>query len=503
MQTRLAKLIVLSLCGTVLLGGACSAAAHRPSVGFLPFQGPRGAYTHVISDLIHWQMSYIGGTDLASANLIAHTMQLDQLIMPKGLNDTAAYSRLAAATGVDYLVTGEVESQDRSRVRFRVVIFSADDDHFHDEAVHDCPLLSAVDESVLAAKHTASVMRIPLRNSISFDRHKVPSEVLRLLEKSMRLDSDFVIDAANEVRARRAADDACSKCSASPFVTEWSLSYCDSSFSKLDKYAKLIRRGLGNVIILKILTDGYYYAGSPRQGRVYALKWLKLDPTSAAAQIAVSGRYSDAGSTSWRTELSIAEMYGAVHNLQELRSRIKILEARHSRSAYLRYSAWRMLGWAQEWGSAHVEIRQAAWLNPRSCELQRRLVDGYLSEYDTDAALTAMRSVLKRWPNRSDCHALAARVYRAREEYAKAAAEYRIAENLDPDAYVDHKFLAKQDIRAGNVAGALRELAVGDSNARRGAVFFSLSLVCVFLAGVLVVAVLIRSALRPERKPNA
>ena len=495
MRNRITKFVVLALCAAALLGSTCSAALYRrPFVGFLPFQGPRGAFTYAIPQLVYWEMGCIPGMQMSPVYGMIDCVQLDRLDIPENLSDTTAYSRLADATGVDYLVTGDVERQDKSSVRFRVVVYSAADPLFHGEQVYECALPALVDEAVRAANYVAAAVKVPVGSSIKFDIQKIDPKALRSIDRSMRIEAD----SAGAVRARRLADEAKVKCPESSFVADWAHSYSDYSAAELDDYAKLIGRCPDNALILQVLIYGHSdYTGSARV-KTYASKWLKLDPTSPLAQIAASGRCADVETGSWRTQLSIADMYGAVHDIEQSRKWLKMVESRYPRSAYIRYFGWRMLGWAQECASARAEIEQAVRLNPDSCKLQLCLVRGYMSVGETEAALTAVRKILKRWPKRSDCHALAAWVYRERNEYSKAAAEYRIAERLDPDASVDHKFLATQDLRSGNLIQALRGFANGDPDARRGTILFSVALTGVFLLAILAAAVLIRFLLRPR-----
>jgi len=507
------------LCFAALSGAAWPATARRPMVGFLPFAGQRGALAYAIPEFIYWELYAIPGLRGVDMDPMVAGIELDRLSVPKNWSDTRAYSRLAAATGVDYLVTGKVERQDESVVRFRVVVYSASDHRFFREHVHVCAVSGLVAEAVRAAMEIASDVGVPVASSIEFDTMKVDLKALRLLDESVRLYTGCERDQSDRREADRLAGKARERCSSSPMLSAWASPSSSYSTGGLPWYSRLRRRRSWNP---------FAQAAGRLRGR-YTNDWQTRDQTPLPVHTATDGRSVWDLSSAWRTDLDIVGSHRMtrdsraqtmrdnqaqtmrdsqaqmmrdsqaqmMRDSKALNSCFAALLARHPRSAYLRYCFGRYLLRAGKWAESTAECEEAIRINPESYRLRLQLVEGYIAASRNDEALAALKPVLKRWPNRSECHSLAAALYRDWRQYDKAAGEMVIVQRLDPGLDVRHEMLAEDYMRAGRVVEAARELARGDGRFRTTVVTASFVLVGVFLIGIIFMAILVRVLLGP------
>jgi tetratricopeptide (TPR) repeat protein len=462
------KILVLILCLTALSVGARS-AEQRPMVGFLPLQGNPGTYTHVIPELICWQISRIPGVGIVDTGSMMDCIQLDKLSIPANIGDTTRYSRLAADTGVNYVVVGAVEQVSRSSVRFRLIVCSASSPRFRSEQVYESGLSDLPATAVRAAKWIASQVRVPVAADIEFDTAKILPEALRLIDQSSRLCTGCEADQSVLNRSLKLATRAQTLCPSSQMASEWT------------RYSSFFRqRGMGYPRFRRRPGMGY---GGFRRNNDFS------PPFTVSADGKVTWRLSGA----WRADLENTR--GLRRDSKRLKSYLAALTDRHPRSAYLHYSAGRVLSARGEWPDMFREYSAALSLNPDSFRLRMRLVSAYIDWHKNDKALAALQPAIKRWPNYSECHLQAAAIYRAQNRYGKAADEMKTVIELDP-AFVNHRTLAEDYLRAGKVVESAREAAKADEGLRQGIITFSLVLSGVFVLGVLGMALLVKILLR-------
>lgn len=491
MKMRVGWIAVLVVFAAALGCGSCS-AAKRPMVGFLPFQGGQGTYTYVIPYAINWELGYVPGIGTEKLEQMMYCVELDKLAVPSRLDDTGAYSRLAAATGVDYLVTGEVESQTRSRARFRVVVFSAVDGRFRKEYDHECAMSGLMDEAVLAAKEVAGAAGVPAGGSIEFDTQSIDASTLGLLDESIRLRSSCEADQSRWDKSMRLASKARSQCPTSPMVRERDLSYSYMTTNGLEAYEELSRSCPRNLAVLASTKCLYAYLHRPGKAREYSRAWLKLDPTSTIAQVIVNGKPDAPASGGWRNELEIAYACCMVGDTKNFHASIQSATARQPRSAYLQYCAGRYLSRVGEWDHAAVAYQRGVEINSESFRLRMNMVRAYMRGDKNDDALAILKPLLKRWPNNSEAHVAAAMLYRRWKQFDKAANEMEAVERLNPDGEINHDVLASDYLSAGRAIDAVHELAQGSPSFRKGMTTVAFVMTGIFLVGVLGVAVLVR-----------
>lgn len=492
------RTLLLILCIVVFTGVANAAVIQRPMVGFLPFEGVRGSYRHAIPELIFWQLSYVPGIERTAMGPMVSCIELDRLSTPRALSDTAAYSRLAKATGVDYLVIGEIERQNRAYAWFRLIVFSASDVNFRREYRHECSLDYMVGEAISVAKEIAQTVGVPVATSIKFDTHRIDSQTLQtlgVLNKAIRLYTGCESDRSDWDKSSRLANQALSQCPSSPMISEWTLSYSFSGRENLEAYIDLSRRCPGNLSVLADVKYLYFFRYKPDKARLYARDWLRLDPTSPLAQIAVNGKATSPITGAWRNELSVAYLYAMMADSNNLHTHLSSLKARQPRSAYLQYCSGRYLLWAGDRNAALAAYENAAKINPDSYRLQMYLIRSYLRANRIDEAEPRLKLALKRWPNRSECHFLASSLYRHNRQYDKAADEMKIVERLNPDGEINHEMLATDYLGSGNLVEGVHELAQGNPGFRKGMIIVSLVLTGIFLLAILGVVLLVRAVL--------
>ena len=480
----------------------CASAAARPVIGGLPFTGDRGTYRYVVPYAIFWELCHIPGQRVVNVGPTRECVELDRLPLPSAPDDNRAYSRLASATGVDYLVSGAIEHQNSSEIRFSIAVHSAANPQFCTKHTYECRLSALIGSAIQAAKDIASDVGTPAIEKAQFDTHPVVVKALPPFNRSIYLGDGIAEDAADYRRALRLGEEAESLSPSSPMVADWPLNWHGFTADGLDRTEKLLKHDPHNLYLLKSIIDQCFYLDHSDRALSYAKQLLAIDPTSPCAQIVVSGKADSASSRAWQSQSILAQTYSTVADVRRLRATIRDLEARHPKSAYIRYRAGYLLQDVEDYGSAVCEFEDAVRLNPCSFRLQMKLVSAYLSADQDNKALVAAERALKRWPKRSECHAVAARAYRANDQDAKAASEMRTALKLDPDASVNRAFIASQDMRSGDIASGLRALSSSGPGAKQAIIVMCVILVVMFVVLLIIIALVVRHMLRPDRKPK-
>lgn len=487
------RIAVLILCIIVLPGAAGAAGPRRPMVGFLPFHGASATYRYAIPHFVYWQLSHIPGIGRTDMDPMVSCIELDRLSVPKSLGDTCAYSGLALATGVEYLVTGEVEKQDASSVRFRVVVYSAANPGFCKEQVCECALSDLVDETVDAAKEIASDVGVAVDKDVTFDDQSISPKALQLLDKSIKLCTGCERDRSDVGESSRIAGQAMILCPSSQLLEQWARSYYVDAPRNLEGYRELRRRSMRNLAIRT-----YARGSSQQSGR--ARQWLAYDRNSSPVKIGADGK--PILSTAWRNDLGyrFGRRNGAPTGVTDVyRVTLAELSARHPRSAYLQYCTGGYLARIGEWDGSLAACQAAAKINPKSYRLRMELARAYLGSYKNDKALEVLEPALRQWPKNTECHLLAAVLYRRSRQYDKAVDEMLTVRRFDPEAEGIHDLLAQDYMRTGKVVEAIRETAQADQSIRRGMIMFSAILSGIFVAVAMGIALLAHLALRPER----
>lgn len=461
------KFLVFILCLTALSTAAIS--ADRPAVGLLPLRGLPGSYTHVIPELVYWQMGRIAGLGIVDMGSMLDCVQLDGLSVPAGIRDTKRYSQLAVDTGVNFLVTGAVEHVTKSGVRFRLIICSASDPLLRREQAYDARLSDLPATAARAAKWIASELGVPVASDIRFGTAGVPSGALRMMDRSLRLGTDCEVDQSVMSKSFLLACRAQTLCSTNEMISRWARSVSER------------QRGMGRYLRYR---RGPQTASSGREDR---------DFSPPLYSVAADGKLVWQLSGAWRTDLE--KTRGRRLGPQKLKSFLGALIARHPRSAYIRCSVARALAFAGEGPAMIREYDAALRLNPDSFRLTMILTSACINWHKNDKAQAVLASALRNWPNRSECHLRAADIYRTQKRFDKAAEEMETVVELDSNDG-NRRMLADDYLRAGKVVESIREMATADDGIRRSIITFALVLSGVFLLGVLGMAALVKILLR-------
>lgn len=496
------KRMIVVILGLSLISGAAGAVT-RPMVGFLPFQGGTGTHRYAIPQSIYWQCTFIAGIGRTEIESLVGGMELDKQKSPTSLADTAAFSRLCAAVGEDFLVAGQVESQDKLRVRFRMIVYSAANPAFRKEHVHVCALSNLPRESIIAAREVAADTGVPVSSRVRFDSTPMKLEALPLFDQSLRQGADVEADASSyHLRSERLADRARKLCPSSSILAGWDLSFARYDDQYLDQLRKLHADYPYCVTVAGDIAEVSWYLDKRAEAMRAARKWLDLDRTSPGAWVITNGNAGPASSPAWRGRLAVAGTYAMMGDVKNLRPLLESLEKEHPESAYIRYFAGRMLNKVGDDASAVLEYQAALHNNPSSYRLRMRLVWAYNNLYMYEDAMRELKPALKQWPDRCEPHLYASRIYRARKQYDSAAAESKIVARLDPDSEASHSLLASDYMRSGNVFGSIRELSSGNSAFRQATAIAVCVLAFIFLIGIVVIAAFVRALLSRDRKPT-
>lgn len=470
-------------------------------VGFLSLEGNRG-FDYAIPQAIGWQLACIPGISRFDAASVNHCVQLDRLKLPSDLSKTAAYSRLAAEIGTDFVVAGRITRQDKSRISFSIAVFSAADPKFRKEHVHQCPLSDLMQEAAAAAKQIAADVGHPASAGIRFDSHKVSPKAMLVFDQSQSLFADMEADlSAYRHKSERLANRASALCPSSPMLSDWSLAWADSNAATLKAFRKLRSECPNNLVIIGRIADLYCYLDRKQEAKKHAREWMKLDPTSPAAQI-IAGGSTRTPATTWQMNMDAASSYEVLDDIRPCRLLLDKALRQRPNSAYAHYRAGGILGRADDDASAIAEYETALKINPSSYRLRMRLVWAYWYVSRNSDASDALQPALKQWPNRAEPHYYAAKLYRARNEHSAAAREMKIVQRLDPYTDVSDS-LAQDYARSGNVLGSLRQMSKTKPGFREAIAVVAAVLTGVFLLGIVGVSVLVRGLLNRDRKPQS
>ena len=111
--------------------------------------------------------------------------------------------------------------------------------------------------------------------------------------------------------------------------------------------------------------------------------------------------------------------------------------------------------------------------------------------------------VIENWPDKTDGHWLAARIYKKINRDDEAISELEIVKRLDPDDRISREYLAGEYVRAGRILEGVREFSKTIPQARRAIMVTALILTAIFLVVLIWVAFLVRGVLAPDRSRAA
>ncbi len=450
---------LLSLCCTACL-------ADRTMVGFLPLDGKSGTYTYVIADLSCWALSRAIDAGVVDAGAMVDCIQLDRLQVPSRLSDIAGNSRLARDNGVTHLVRGTVEHSDSAEVRFSLIIYSASDSGFHTQKVFQSSLADIPAVSDEVAGWIASELDIRLPNVDEF-RGRVPVKSMKLMDEALRLSIGCELDQSYINKAAAIATEARNLADANEAVSRWMRSV---------PYTR--QRGMGRRVLARQPSGD------------------KDNPTPSAPSYSIS---SD-GTLIWH--LSDGAWRRDLENIRDIRNDTKklvsyfaALSAKHHQSAYMLYCAGRAFSIAGKYGAATREYSKALRINPDSFRLRMRLVSTYIDLDEMDKASAYLQPALERWPDHSECYVHSESIFRAKQDYEKAAQQMKVALKLDP-TYMNRHQLIHDYIKAGKMVEVVRVVANTDDRIKRGMLIFTAVFVAIFLIGVLSVTILVKAVMR-------
>ncbi len=500
MRSTLTILTCIAL--AVAAGPACTAAA-RLMVGLLPFEGPRDAFLLSVPVLIDWEDGFVPGKGMASAGVMSACIDLNKLTVPKDLHDRSGFHRLARDTGVDYLVAGRIERQDRSNMRFRVVVYSAKDAGFARERSFDCRIDELPATAVEAAKFMEASVGAPARRTTRFDTHRINAGALAKLEEALRAYPKSGGDMADLYRGSRLSDEASSMCPDSPALKAHALSFEGPSNETLHAYLALHSRVPGNTGVLHRTVTLCRAMGMPNHARQYTLEWLKLDPNSWSARVAAGQPVTVAPARSWQRQIGVADSYASAGRKDDAVKEIKRLNALYPENAYLWHEAGKLYHRYGMQAETIVAHDRAYRLNPDAFRLAMDRGWDLIRASQTEKAGAIATRAVKRWPKSSEAHNLMARVYEDRKQWDKATHEMETAARLCPDYMPYHRWLAGDYRRSGRPLGELRERLRYDDPARTALTVVLVVLGVGFLLALLILAVIICRVLRRDDPPKA
>lgn len=497
-------ILILIACVAALASAASAAEVRRPMVGFLPFHGPSATYRHAIPYFVYWQFCHISGVGRTDMNPMVSCVELDRLTVPRRLDDTASYSRLAAATGVDYLVTGEVRRQTRTRLRFRVAVYSSTDPRFAREQDYECALGDLIGKAAPAARAIAAAVGVGAAET-KFDAAKVSPAALRLLDDSVRLGIGCERDRAQMGESFRLAERARNLCPGSPLAVQWGQSFYFEAPRNLGGYREFRLRSMRSLSLhgdtVRSSQSNATAAPTPT-----AAQRLTFDRNYPSTPIGPGGK--PILSRAWRNNLGnyrfrTRDTAASARDTKAYLSVLDALMTRYPRSAYIRYSSAVYYARVGEFDDYTSACEKAVAINPESYRLQMELIRAHLGSFKNDKALEVLKAASGRWPDRTECHYFAAALYRRWKQYDKAVDETLTVQRLDPKSDGVHDLLAEDYLRSGKVVEALREVADSDPGLRRGMIMFSVVLSGIFVVVAMGIAVLAHFALKPERRHAA
>ncbi len=420
-------------------------------------------------------------------------VQLDRLSQPKKLGDTQAYSKLALQTGVDYLVTGRVAKQG-GRLRITVAVYSADKPDFRNERIYECAIERVLDTSAEAAKAIAKAIGAVVAKSVVFESDELSEKAIELLDRSVELCTGCERDRSDVGDSCRIAMKASLLHPGNQMLAQWARSYYLEAPKGLDGYREIRKRSMRNFSIRR---------GGVRPGTKSQREWWAFDRSSNALLLDAAGK--PIISKAWRNNVNSYRfrMQSALPGQGDVyRLVLRELCDRYPNSAYMKYNSSGYLARLGEWDESLAASKAAVELNPQSYRLQMDLVRAYLCAEKNQEASHKLDSALDKWPERSECHLLAAVLYRRWKQYDRAADELLTVQQFDPQAEGLHDLLARDYMHSGKVVEAVREMARADDTLRRGMITFSAVLSGVFVVVAVAIGLLAYLALRPERSPR-
>ncbi len=463
-NVRITRAILVAL--SLLLLGAASCLADRTMVGFLPLDGKPGTYTHVIPELTCWALSRATSAGVVDTGAIVDCIQLDRLKIPSRLLDIAGNSHLAGKSGVTYLVRGVIEHFDSAEVRFRLTIYSAEDRKYFAQKTFQSHLSAIPEAASQSAEWISSELAIRWPGAGEI-RGRVPAKAMALMDEALRLSTGCETDQSNINKASSIVSEARNLPVTNDAVSRWMRSI---------PYTR--QRGLGRMVWSKPSSED---ADNPT-------------PPAPSYTIAADGRFV------WR--LTDKAWRGDLENIRDIRnnrdkmiSYFSALSARHPNSAYMLYCAGRAFTGAGNYEAAAREYSKALRINPDSFRIRMRLVSTYIELEDIDKAAACLQPALKRWPDRSECYVLSESIFRAKQDYEKAAQQMKIAMRLDP-TFWNRNQLIHDYVKAGKMIDVVRVVANTDNRIKRGMIIFTAVFVAIFLIGVLSVTILVKAVMR-------
>lgn len=435
-------------------------------VGFLPFNGRPGTYTHVIPELSCSTLSRATNAGVVDTGAIVDCIQLDKLIAPSRLSDIAGNSHLAQKSGVTYLIRGRVEHSDAANVRFSLAIYSAEDRKFYKQTVFQSDLGNIPATADNVAEWIAFELGIRLPGMAKI-HSRVPVKAMALMDEALRLSIGCELDQSNINKATVIASEARDMSIANDAVARWMRSV---------PYTRL--RGMGRMVWSRPSSED------------------NDNPTPPAPSFSIAPN----GDFVWR--LADKAWRSDLENIRDIRSDNKklvsyfsALSAKHSQSAYMLYCAGRAFSGAGKYEAAAGEYSRALRLNPDSFRLRMRLVSTYIELNEMDKASACLQSALQRWPENSECYVLSESIFRAKQDYDKAAQQMKTAMRLDP-TYYNRNQLIHDYIKAGKMVEVIRVVSSTDDRVKRGILIFTAVFLAIFIIGVLSVTILVKAVMK-------
>lgn len=507
---------LLSLMALVFLIAPASCAA-RPVVGVLPFQseGSGGQHlTYAAAGLISWELFGFAGIDQIQMRRLERARQIDRLRRPRSLEDPLSWSSLARGLGVDYVITGSVRASRGGTLSLEICAFPADPTAEPLRLEDGSPIRQLPALAARAARSLAEALGGQRVGQDVAVREEASTEALKALDSALRLQMAPDGDRADIHASFRVLQDAVDDPGVGLFA--WALRVIPWARGDREIARDLMRRAPDNLMVLSEMALRRLQIGVEGRGRAAIVRWTAADPESYLARIAEAAslipeteldkQRTFAGlrrmlpkQMPWRMKLASAEVLAAAGDLQGAAELIRRAKLEKPRSAYVHVVAAQIYLGRGRFPAGRAEYEAAAEKNPDSYLIQIGLAGALFQEGRTDRALELAERIRERWPDRSEGHELAARLYLRKGEQDLALEAYEKVRMLDPDGGITSEDLASFYLRSGRVLDAVREITRGREDVRRILVVSSLILTGVFLAAAVGVAFAVRAALRRDR----
>lgn len=521
--TSIAAILILAAC-------ASHAAGARVSVGLVPFTpaaSANGQLTHAVPGLIGWEMGRIPGIDTVPLQDTIACMSFDRLAPPGSVDDRAAYSALAQSLGVRYIVAGQTRGLGASRLRFEVFVYSSKDPSFRREFDYTVPVASVPRAVAGAARDVAQSLGVRVPDRLGERTVDARPRSLLIVDQALRMDSQLDADYSDIRKVAETAERVAGDPAIGPYAKFLSaLRQFGRGSEELEPLSKSEPHNIA------VISGAFRADCEDRQfdrARRAALMWTKADPASPLAQLALKevasfdsprvaperrGKRSDRTDPmqaaesvesvipeelGWRMRLAEAEIYGMTRSVPRAQYLFDRLIREHPRSAYIRVVAGRAYLRRRRYPQALQSLDQAIKLCPDSYRLYVLLADSYRWSGDLDNSLQTADLLTRRWPNKSQGHAIRAAALQRVGRNEEAMDEYRTAAQLDPERGIDHVAIAEGYIETGRIIDAVRELARGEPQVRRGLIIGALVLTGVFFVAVMGVVLMVRLLTGPSK----